>query len=294
MTSNEVKRRTFSGHLTTAINKLYTRLADVTLDETKIEAALEQVTSKFQKLQDIVDILQEGMDEKTLEEDLQKMDDIENKVIDAKAEAKSVLSKLRKIPPPSPVKPEYSSPPVVPPPPQPAVKLPDVTLPEFFGDEESFPSFMDQFKALIHTNPNLSEIEKFGYLRGSVKVDIIKHFPFTAQNYNVALKRLQEEYGDEDIIAKKHMHSLMDMSKRKSPTTNKEIQEFYNFLESKLGCLEALGKPVQQCDEILITLICRKLPQNLKTKVAQLDNTHSTINSVMDIIKTHLKTAKRI
>ena len=46
--------------------------------------------------------------------------------------------------------------------------------------------------------------------------------------------------------------------------------------------------------KILITLICRKLPQNLKTKVAQLDNTHSTINSVMDIIKTHLKTAKRI
>ena len=291
MTSNEVKRRSYAGHLTTAINKLKAHLTEVSLNESKIEALIEQVSSKFLKLQTIVSTIQEGMDEKALEEDLEKMDKIENEVIEVKTKAKTVLKKLQQMPP---VKPELTVPLTQPQPPTVAVKLPDVTLPEFLGDEESFPSFMDQFNALIDKNPNLTPVEKFGYLRGAVKVDIIKYFPLTAENYPAALKRLKEEYGDEDLIAKKHMHSLLDMSKRKSPTSNKELQDFYNFLKSKLACLEALNKPVQQNDEMLITLICRKLPFKLKNKVAQLDNTHSTVSSVMNIIKTHIITTKRM
>ena len=295
MASNEVKRRSYQGHLATAMNKLQAQLKEKTLDENKIEALIEKVTAKYQRVEDITNILQANMEEATLEADIAKMDELENQVIEIKTEAKSILSKLRQPPPilPKPDSPSkfQTTPPK---PPTVSVKLPDVTLPEFHGDEETFPSFLDQFTALIDKNPNLSEVEKFGYLKGAVKVDVIKYYPLTASNYKVALNKLKEEYGDESLIANKLRNSLLDMSKRKPPSNNQELQEFYSFLEAKLTCLEALNQPVEECNEMLITLIYRQLPKKLKNQIAQLDNTHSTVSSVMGIIKTHIKTIKKM
>ena len=292
MTTNEVKRRSYLSHLSTAMNKLSAQLIETTIDETKIQALLDQVTSKFNRVEETTNIIQETMkEEEVLEADIARMDEIENQVIDLKAKAKCALEKLKQ----PPIKPEPTTQvQYVPAPPPISVKLPDVTLPEFHGDEESFPSFIDQFNALIHNNPHLTDIEKFGYLRGAVKVDIIKYFPLTAQNYQVALNKLKEEYGDESLIASKHRNALLDMSKRKPPSNNTELQEFYNFLHTKLTCLEALKQPMEEANEMLITLIYRQLPWKLKNKIVQLDNTHRTISSVMQIIRNHLKTAKRM
>ena len=294
MANNELKRGTFKGHLTTALNKLNAEINAEVLDEYKIKSLIEQVETKYKKIEDVTAILQANMEAGALEEDMNKMDELENKVIEAKVTAKTVLEKLKEI------KYEPSTPPAPPPPttptapPIPSVKLPDVKLPEFNGIEEDFPSFIDQFNALIDKNVNLSTIEKFGYLKGAAKVNVIQHFPLTEQNYLPALKRLKEEYGDENFIAKKHLNALLDMGKRKKPSDDTELQEFYNFVESKLACLEALSKPVEQNNEMLITLITRQLPWKLKNKVAQLDDRQTTVMSVMNIIKNHIKTAKRI
>ena len=104
-----------------------------------------------------------------------------------------------------------------------SIKLPDIKLQEFYGDEEMFPSFIDQFTAIIDSNPDLTDVEKFSYLRGAAKVDIIQYFPMTQQNYKPALDRLKQEYGDADMIAKKHLNSLLDLSKRRKPSNNKEL-----------------------------------------------------------------------
>ena len=112
------------------------------LDENKIEALVEKVTAKYQRVEDITNILQATMEEGPLEADIAKMDELENQVIEIKTEAKSILSKLRQPPPilPKPDSPSkfQTTPPK---PPTVSVKLPDVTLPEFHGDEETFPSF---------------------------------------------------------------------------------------------------------------------------------------------------------
>ncbi|KAI5750910.1 hypothetical protein M8J77_002368 [Diaphorina citri] len=46
-----------------------------------------------------------------------------------------------------------------------AVKLPTVSIPPFSGDIASFPAFKSLFDELIHSNPELGDIQKFTYLR---------------------------------------------------------------------------------------------------------------------------------
>ena len=298
MSSNEAKRRAFLGHLTTAINKLNAEVKAQVLDEYKIRTLIEQVETKFRKVEEVTGAIQENMELEALEADIAKLDLLENQVIESKVKAKTVLEKMKQLnnekqtpPPPPPLPP---TPQVPYQPPHTAVKLPDVKLQDFDGKEENFPSFIDQFNALIHNNRNLTNIEKFGYLRGAAKVDVIQHFPLTEQNYIPALTRLKEEFGDEEFIAKKHQNALLDMGKRKKPSNDRELQQFYNFIESKLACLEALDRPVQQADEMLITLIHRQLPTKLRIKIAQLDNHNTIIKAVMEIIKEHITTNKRM
>ena len=293
MTSNEVKRRAFTAHLSGAINKLTAQLNEEPPSEQKLISLIEQVQIKFQKVTDIADKMQDTMEEAALEADIGKIDELENTVIEIKVKAKAALEKLKKS---DGIKSEAAATPVVyyDAPHSVSAKLPDATLQKFHGEEESFPSFIDQFNALVHSNPQLTDVEKFGYLKGAAKVDVIQHYPLTENNYKAALQKLKEEYGDEELIAKKHLNALLDMSKRKKPSDSKELQDFYNFLESKLACLEALHRPVDQKNDMLITLIYRQLPKKLKSKIAQLDNTHNTVNAVLDIIRKHIKTTKQM
>ena len=208
MSSNEVKRRSYTSHLSTAMNKLQAEITSKVLDESKIKSLLEQVETKFARVQDIVDTLQAEMEDDVLEADIEKMDTLENQVIEIKVTAETILEKMKAKAEPSPAQPPQS--PAQPPLPiqvqlpiQPAVKLPDIKLLEFNGEEEQFPSFIDQFTAIIDNNPQLTDIEKFGYLRGAAKVDIIQYFPMTEENYKPALARLKQEYGDNDMITLK-------------------------------------------------------------------------------------------
>lgn len=286
MPPKRILRRTYTLNVTGALNKLTTELATDSPNEIQILSLLEQVQSKFQRLFDIATQMQEEMDDTALEADIEEMDDLENRVIEVKVKAQAVLNQMKQMKV-EPTQPVYYQPPV-------SAKLPDATLQEFHGDVEMFPSFIDQFNALVDNNKNLTDVEKFSYLRGAAKVEIIQHYPLTSSNYQVALERLKREFGDENLIAKKHLNALLDMSKRKQPSSNQEIQEFYNFLETKLTCLEALNKPVDQSNEMLITLIYRQLPKKLKVQIAKLDAAHNTVQSVMNIIKDYINTAKQM
>ena len=121
-----------------------------------------------------------------------------------------------------------------------SAKLPGAKLQEFFGDKESFPLFIDNFTALVDSNHHLPDVEKFSYLRGVDKVDIINHYPLTSENYKFALEKLKKVYRDTTIIASKHLNALLDIGKKRKPSNNKELEECYNFLETKLTCLEVL------------------------------------------------------
>ena len=293
MPNKTLRRSAYITHLTGAINKLDQALQQEPIEEILIDSLIEQVTQKFSKVEVCSNELQNEMDDTALEADIEKIDDLENQVIDVKVKARAVIDKLHKENSGQKT-PDNATPVYLQHPPQIAAKLPDAKLKEFHGVEEEFPSFIDNFTALVHNNPYLPDVEKFSYLRGIVKVDVINHFPLTAEFYQVALDKLKKVYGDTTLIVTKHLNSLLDMNKRKKPTNNKELEEFYHFLETKITCLETLNRPITQDNEMLITLIYRQVPRKLKQKIANLSQSHTTVMAVLDIIKKYLRTSKHM
>jgi len=71
------------------------------------------------------------------------------------------------------------------------VKLPKLQLLPFSGD----PSFWDSFASAIHTNEQLSAIEKFNYLNSLLErsaKEAISGYALTATNYQEAVATLQK------------------------------------------------------------------------------------------------------
>ena len=70
-----------------------------------------------------------------------------------------------------------------------SLKLPAINLPIFSGQYDRWVSFSDMFKAMIHENDSLPQIQKFHYLKSSLSGEaerLISNLPMTAKNYTIA------------------------------------------------------------------------------------------------------------
>ena len=66
------------------------------------------------------------------------------------------------------------------------IRLPKSTLPTFNGNPLKWQTFWDSFTAAVHSNPSLSPVQKFGYLRAQLEGDAaraISGLPLTDDNY---------------------------------------------------------------------------------------------------------------
>ncbi|XP_055622330.1 uncharacterized protein LOC129765909 [Toxorhynchites rutilus septentrionalis] len=70
-----------------------------------------------------------------------------------------------------------------------AVRLPQISLPEFNGDFEGWLSFKSTFVSLIHDSNELSDVQKFHYLKSALKGEaakLIESLTITNGNYMIA------------------------------------------------------------------------------------------------------------
>ena len=89
-----------------------------------------------------------------------------------------------------------------------SLKLPALNLPIFSGQYDRWISFSDMFKAMIHENDSLPEIQKFHYLKYSFSGEaerLVSNLPMTANNYRIAWKFLVERYETKSLIAASHI-----------------------------------------------------------------------------------------
>ena len=64
-------------------------------------------------------------------------------------------------------------------------------------------SFWDQFKAAIHSNTKLNNIDKFNYLISYLNdepLDTIRGLTLSSENYARAVDILHERYGNKQIL----------------------------------------------------------------------------------------------
>jgi len=77
-------------------------------------------------------------------------------------------------------------------------KLPKLTLPTFDGDILQWQRFWDSFESSIHSNGNLTDVQKFGYLKAQLEgaaAMTVEGFTLTNANYTRAVELLRERNG---------------------------------------------------------------------------------------------------
>ena len=140
-------------------------------------------------------------------------------------------------------------------------KLPSLDLPSFDGKYEKWTSFFDTFIALIHSNSNLSNVQKFYYLQSSLKGEAsqaIASIQVTELNYEIAFKLLRERYENKRLIVQSHVKALFDLP-QVSKNNHFELRKFIDGVQKNVRALKSLNEQVESWDTILLYLFNQKL-----------------------------------
>lgn len=93
------------------------------------------------------------------------------------------------------------------------VKLPKLSLPHFNGDLTKWTTFWDSYESAVHSNGDLTNVEKFNYLRSLLERtphDAITGLTLSSANYREAVEILHKRFGNKQMIISKHMELLLN------------------------------------------------------------------------------------
>ena len=151
------------------------------------------------------------------------------------------------------------------------LKLPKLEATIFSGDATHWKSFIEFFEAAVHQNEQLSDVEKYTYLKSylrGVAAEAIEGLPVTSENYHHARDVLEKRYGKPQLVISTHMSKLMKLKEVRT-TNTKELPSLYDKVESNVRALTSLGVVREQVGPMLIPIILDKLPDAIRLQVSQ-------------------------
>ncbi|XP_062538785.1 uncharacterized protein LOC134207078 [Armigeres subalbatus] len=141
------------------------------------------------------------------------------------------------------------------------IQLPKINLPEFNGEFDKWLPFYDTFKSLIHSNTDLSAIQRFHYLRASLKgeaLKVIDSFPMSEASYGVTWSALTKRYSNVYLRKKRHVNALLQFPKLKRMSAN-GIHDVIDCFDRHTKILDQLGEVTAGWGAMLTQLLVSKL-----------------------------------
>ncbi|KAL0860883.1 hypothetical protein ABMA27_009420 [Loxostege sticticalis] len=139
-------------------------------------------------------------------------------------------------------------------------KLPAIEIPSFSGNYNEWTSFYDLFKSLIHDNLELSDIQKYHYLKSNLKGEaelLLRQFPLTEANYAKAIELLQARYDNKRLIVHAHITRLLGQKKLPSESA-KGIRALLDTTSEVLHALNNVGVSTTNWDPLVTHIIVAK------------------------------------
>lgn len=146
------------------------------------------------------------------------------------------------------------------------IKLPTINLPEFDGNYTNWLQFYDTFNALINENENINNVQKFLYLKSSLKGEasqVLHSLEASDTNYPIAWEILKNRYDNKRVIVNTHIKAIFDLPSL-SKESPQQLRKLSDDLAKHLGALKLLGQPTDSWDSLIIFLVCSKLDFNSK------------------------------
>ncbi|XP_060594283.1 uncharacterized protein LOC132748688 [Ruditapes philippinarum] len=149
-------------------------------------------------------------------------------------------------------------------------RLPKLSLPVFSGDILEWQSFWDAFDSSVHQNPNLTEVQKFNYLKTQLEgsaAQVIQGFALTHANYIQAVDLLKERFGQSHKIIHAYIQALLNLPAPSN--TLHSMRNYYDKLEAYIRGLESLGQCQNTYGTLLVPVIIDKLPAEIRKSLAR-------------------------
>ncbi|XP_053686400.1 uncharacterized protein LOC128735944 [Sabethes cyaneus] len=147
------------------------------------------------------------------------------------------------------------------------VRLPQITLPDFDGDYRSWLSFKSTYESLIHESVELSDVQKFHYLKSALKGEaakLIESLTITNGNYAIAWETITKRYSNEYLLKKRHVQALIEYPKIQHESAI-AIHGLVDEFEQRLKILTQLGEKTESWGALIVHWMCSKLDsQSLK------------------------------
>ncbi|XP_045171011.2 uncharacterized protein LOC123533438 [Mercenaria mercenaria] len=149
-------------------------------------------------------------------------------------------------------------------------RLPKISLPTFNGDILTWQSFWDSYESTIHMNNNLTDVQKFSYLKSQLEgkaAQVIEGFAMTNVNYIRAVDLLKERFGQQHKIMHVAMQSLLKLPAPSNRVTS--LRNFYDKMETFIRSLEAMGQCQESYGSLLVPVVLEKLPSEIRKQLAR-------------------------
>lgn len=152
------------------------------------------------------------------------------------------------------------------------VKLPKLSIKKFNGDLTRWVTFWDSFDASIHSNPSLSNVDKFNYLNSfleSTAAESVAGLTLTSANYEEAVATLKRRFGNSQLIVNKHMDALLNLPTIHSHHDLKGLRHLYDSVEAHVRGLRALGVTADSYGGLLTSILMNKLPSEIRLIISR-------------------------
>ncbi|KAI4480708.1 hypothetical protein M0802_014145 [Mischocyttarus mexicanus] len=153
-------------------------------------------------------------------------------------------------------------------------RLPELTVPRFEGEYLKWPEFKAMFSSVIGERENLSELERFQYLKSAVAgsaATLINHLPPMDSSFSTAWSLLTARYENERLIVNSHLERLLALEPMKYRRSSSLLKAVDIINETTQGLLALTGQDCSNC--LMVHLIVRLLDRDTR------ENWESTLSN---------------
>ena len=266
-------RKAYRSHLT----RIWGKLEELSLtlpatDETTtaVTSYIDQIQRKSESIQQLDSRIQSTIAEPSdIERDVLESLEIQDTIIENMTRLKRFLEKANTTVTTTvtsstpPITDEVARPSV-------ASRLPKLDLPRYSGDPLGWQTFWDSFKAAVHSNSNLTGVEKFNYLRAQLDGEAsrtVSGLTLTDANYEQSVSILKSRFGKKQRIINAHMQALLELPTPSNSAAS--LRQLYDTIESHIRGLQSLGKTKETFGDFLIPIVFGKLPSVVRRNLTR-------------------------
>ncbi|XP_057317064.1 uncharacterized protein LOC130660127 [Hydractinia symbiolongicarpus] len=152
------------------------------------------------------------------------------------------------------------------------IKLPRLHLQPFDGHPENWSTFWDSFECAVHTNDDISDVQKMTYLKNLVEgpaASCIAGFRLSNENYKTVVDLLKERYNNKQLLISAHMKKLLKLEQANNLTNIETLRNVFDNVETQVRSLENLDVTSENYGPLLIPVLMSKLPEELNLIISR-------------------------